>query len=355
MDIGEGGSNGMSDRGIMALANSSISLVSLKLNQQIFSSQRTPTLLLYLKLAAPASILALAKQTLVTLELRYVQLKKQDFLLLCRNCPNMAQLSFYNMQVTDACLVVIATELPMLTKLELSGCYSFTDEGLLVVAENCLRLENLALRGENFQLSEVSLIKFAQNCTELKRINIPDRVSITDAYLYALAMNCPLLERFSVQDSSFISDDGVCAVLAHCWKLREISLGAGVTSKSIFALTKHCPKLRSLQISCGRVSEDLVCTLVTHCTQLGNFELSGDGISDKVLVAVATHCTQLKHLNIAADSNVTEQGVTVVATKCKKLRVLCVSMGLFSESALETFRSQYPHILLAFHVHDDSY
>ena len=271
----------LTDRGIQALANSPISLVSLKIG----FSNALPSI--------HSTILSIAKPTLVTLELNDLELTEQEIVQLVRNCPNIKEITFWNMDgVTERCLEVIADELPLITKLKLVKCGAFTDQGFLRIAEKCLRLQVVIVDG-NTHITEHSLLKLAQNCSQLREIHFGNVAHLLeDSFLYVLAENCLMLSTIYISFSPMLTDDGVCALVKKCVNLSSIYLGKSITDKSLRAIAEYCKLLKVLDT--------------------------------KRCVGVTVH------------------GVTKVVEACKDVRQLHVRQGLLSSTTKVTWKTQFP-------------
>jgi len=128
-----------------------------------------------------------------------------------------------------------------LRRVDLSNCRSLTDAALGALAERCLnRLRELAFAAT--RVTDAGVAALVAGCPRLQRIDLGECSALTDAAAKSLASCCPRLERVT---------------LRHCHKL---------TSAALDALVRHCPQMQTLDLS--GTSVDVVTPLVLGLSRL---------------------------------------------------------------------------------------
>jgi hypothetical protein len=155
------------------------------------------------------------------------------FAAIAENCPNLKSLSCglgYN-EITDACLIKIATKCNHLVVLNLDFCVRITDKGLIAIAKNC---------------------------KNLKVLYLSDFENIQDNAIFAIANNCRFLTKLVLtkgdiwQENYFtprVSASAIIAILKKCENLQELKLyKIDLTNHLVDALLK-CKNLKYLTIT----------------------------------------------------------------------------------------------------------
>ena len=245
----------LTEEGAQALANSPISLRSLKIQ-------------LYMQSSVPVSFLSIVKITLVSIALFAVPLAERDFVQLVNNGPNIKEVSLHNMKISDLSLEVIATELPKLTKFELVHCSGNMEIGLSTIAKKCEYLQHLNLCG-NENTAEASLLSFAQNCSQLRSINVDENFFVSDAFLLALSAHNPELNELSAGKCGKVTDEGMCTLVKQCAHLTKLSLCSNITDATMFGIAECSRHLVELDLACSlNVTELGLLTVLQRCNKL---------------------------------------------------------------------------------------
>jgi len=135
-----------------------------------------------------------------------------------------------------------------LRRVDLSNCRSLTDAALGALAERCLnRLRELAFAAT--RVTDAGVAALVAGCPRLQRIDLTDCSALTDAAAQSLASCCSRLERVS---------------LRRCHRL---------TSAALDALVRHCPQIQTLDLS--ETSVDVVTPLVLGLHRLHQLILDG--------------------------------------------------------------------------------
>ena len=172
-----------------------------------------------------------------------------------------------------------------------------------------------------------------------------DGGGISNKALLTIARHCPLLETLQLSQRSSLSDPR-CAAGSR-WFLLKLADNAAcevVNNTSIVELAAGCPRLRRLDLAgCSRLGIDAVRAIATHCSALTELDLSHcRGVDDACLAALSSgacatalqaldltytdvgdaglhnlaggRCPNLASLRLAGCSNVTDSGLTALAT-----------------------------------------
>ena len=181
--------------------------------------------------------------------------------ILCSYYPTLTQLTVYGDGVTASTLRDIFTYCTNLREISLS-CADINDETIMVLSQNCCKLESLVLDCYITKLTAKGLLEVATYCTNLTSLQLL-HVSIGDEFLIQLSQHCinlkhiyldhcgytatdntdtsltdsdsgagtgrsPLSESdrssISETDRSSISETGIVAVLEKCIKLKVLTI-----------------------------------------------------------------------------------------------------------------------------------
>jgi hypothetical protein len=82
------------------------------------------------------------------------------------------------------------------------------------LAENCHDLRNLNVQ-ENYDITDRSIIKIAKNCPRLTSLNISKCDGLTDICMFRLAEMCVSLKILDITDLEF-SYESIMAVVSRC-------------------------------------------------------------------------------------------------------------------------------------------
>ena len=96
---------------------------------------------------------------------------ENDFAQLFRTCMSIKCIELYDINITDTSLKVLATELRLLTHISLYECRGYTDEGLLEIANQCPKLQDVFIDDTPQQVTEVSLLTLIRNHPQLYHVD----------------------------------------------------------------------------------------------------------------------------------------------------------------------------------------
>ncbi|KAK2162790.1 hypothetical protein LSH36_91g01064 [Paralvinella palmiformis] len=274
----------LSDSSIMALAKHCPNLKSLLICFQLFQGCDA---LQYLDLSycmqlvrTPSSAKLLLHNlpiTLLELSLNGLQLDNPE--LLVAGMERLLKLSKLRLcgvpAVDDECLKQILKKVgAQLTFLDISGSVmcNITDDGLSHIATCCTKLQMLGIsllkEVTGITLLDVLALRaVAENCCNLKQLDLSGAPVVTDDIIKQLASNCNQMNNIGIKACRNVTDEGVVSLAINCPLCSAMLSGLhNITDRSILALANNCPYLEELYISgCEKVSQAAVNYLQDMC------------------------------------------------------------------------------------------
>lgn len=104
------------------------------------------------------------------------------------------------------------------------------------LAPKFTKIEVLSLRQNRPQLEDGAVEAVANNCHELKDLDLSRSFRLSDRSLYALADGCPHLTRLNISGCSNFSDSALVHLTACCNELKYLNLCGCVRAVSDRAL-----------------------------------------------------------------------------------------------------------------------
>ncbi|KAF9582174.1 hypothetical protein BGW38_000551 [Lunasporangiospora selenospora] len=177
-------------------------------------------------------------------------------------------------------LHVFSTNTNPLTELVLKRCKNIPQEILQQLARTCGKaLTKLVLLDSDEHLGTAELIAFAQNCPNLKHLNVSWLESVppkfNDEALLELTSNCSRLEYISLLDANQISDVSF-QTLPKLRYLRNLILpragstqtGMEYDQESLVALAKNCKRLEQLHLVAPGATSSRFFESLLYCPNL---------------------------------------------------------------------------------------
>ena len=187
----------------------------------------------------------------------------------------------------------------------------------------CKVLENVCFHC-CFHITDDDLEPIWRQCPDLKDVDISwtGREKITDVTLLRMAQNCKYLRRISVNKSPGITPGGIARLVEACPHIESLDIGGhfgAVADPTLFVIQKHCRRLKTLSVA--------------H---------SGRGISDSGIDEITANCPLLESLNVCgARGGITDASIHRLRMRCPHLSYLNVSMtcGKITAQCLSEFPS----------------
>ena len=202
---------------------------------------------------------------------------------LSQNSPHLACLVLQlGRAFTDACLLACIT--PRLRRLDISGCASVTDAGVVGFVSASLPVLT-SLRLDSTRITGASLLAVAECCPLLQELSVarcPGLTTIYTGYL-DVVRQCRQLRTFNYQ-AELSTDDlrpYLSALCHHHEEITEFVLNCRLEYHALAAelsgfFTQFCPRLVVLELRCvsGYLPDELLDTIAGACTRLERLCLS---------------------------------------------------------------------------------
>lgn len=229
--------------------------------------------------------------------------------------------------------LALAALLPQLRRLvldERASCIGgMTDDFARALAFNSPNLEHLEVHFERYSLqsesfTDAGMIALAEGCKHLNHLTLHNCMYVTDRSLYALAAHCDKLQHFSVGGySERISDYGLTILFESCPHLLSVQLCSKlykVTDEAIAVLARHSPELEAIKLTQSITNAGLQ-HLATGCHKLHQLVLkSNRHVTAAALVQLVLQCPELHTLVLPWRFELLPQQLSKVGVHCVDLR-----------------------------------
>jgi len=219
---------------------------------------------------------------------------------LVQNCPTLTTISLSHCTIGDPALILIATHLPNIKSLALSGCTNISDTGVSKIASKCQELQHL----------DVS------HCKTLSSTSIKSIASSLSNLLHL--------------DLSWCSDsitEGAIQKLAKLHKLQYLGVAdSKVTDSILHKLLSSCPKLISLDVSFvnGLFQSDKSLKYFTNITRLN---ASGCAINEPLLTKILDVAVDLQHLDVSYNDVLRESFITYLCSSATGSKLKSINVA----------------------------
>lgn len=168
-------------------------------------------------------------------------------------CPHLRTLLLSCTRISNQFLIETTWAQSNITELDISYCYSITEEGLLSILPRLPRLRYLQVSfcGWGRSLSDEVITKMAEkNSTSLETLDIHSSFNLSEHALYGFLRNCPNMTTLCV-GSAFNSEAQLGASLRCLPKLKTlfITKQSAIGTEVLFSfIAKYCPDLEALAL-----------------------------------------------------------------------------------------------------------
>ncbi|XP_078000896.1 F-box and leucine-rich repeat protein 13-like isoform X1 [Glandiceps talaboti] len=184
-----------------------------------------------------------------------VRVSDVSILRIMQKCHSLTYASFcFCEHITDAGVELLGS-MPSLVSVDISGC-NVSDSGLASLGGNA-RLLDVTI-AECYQITDLGIQKFAQQCRDLERLDVSHCSALTDSAIKNLAFCCRRLVVLNLTGCHMLTDlsiqylSGVC----HYLHTLDISGCVHVSDKSLRYLRKGCKRLKVLvMLFCRNVTK----------------------------------------------------------------------------------------------------
>ncbi|KAJ3678067.1 hypothetical protein LUZ60_001870 [Juncus effusus] len=197
------------------------------------------------------------------------------------------------------------------TNLSFSWCNVNMNSLVESLAPKFTKLETLSLRQNRPQLEDSAVEAVANNCHDLKDLDLSRSFRLSDRSLFALAHGCGLLTRLNISGCSNFSDSALVYLTGYCKGLKYLNLCGcvrAVSDRALQAIGYNCNLLQSLNLGwCDSITDKGVVSLAAGCPDLRALDLCGCVlITDESVVALANSCPNLRSLGLYYCQNITD-------------------------------------------------
>ncbi|XP_050078265.1 F-box/LRR-repeat protein 15 [Anopheles maculipalpis] len=198
---------------------------------------------------------------------------------------------------------------------------TFVDNGLR-------RLREINLSGNNSPQLELAFAVLAENCRNVRVINVARCNWLQDSVLCPLLKFNHKLTKINLSDCLNITPRSMQPIIIGCKQLTTLKLSHchWLTIGAMEALTLHHTKIQELDIShCAALNERCITVFLLNCRMLQTLSLSNvPAVTDNLLLAIAKHSKFIKNLNLVGCYLITDRGVLAISICCKELESLMV-------------------------------
>ncbi|PPQ64622.1 hypothetical protein CVT24_008359 [Panaeolus cyanescens] len=260
---------------------------------------------------------------------------------LCRilpYCPHLETTVLTGVQnVSNETLTILADVAINLQGLDISGCKTVTDVGVLEITTKAPPLQWILLNGVE-QLTDNSISAIAKTCSRLIELEISDLPQLTPVAVRDVWSFSRKLRTLRLANNSLLTNKAFPS------PVKDISLSMDVShSQDIDKPLPHRPvtwaeelpplilrhtadSLRVLDLTSCLITDEAVEGIVNHAPRIQTLILSGcSRLTDQALEYIAKLGDHLDVLMLAHVSNITDVGVLKVARSCVNLRCIDVA------------------------------
>ncbi|XP_025107990.1 dynein regulatory complex subunit 6-like isoform X5 [Pomacea canaliculata] len=151
-----------------------------------------------------------------------------------------------------------------LVSLDITGC-NCGDQGLSALGNNS-RLRDVCL-SECTNITDLGLQKFAQQCSDIQRLDLSHCKQLTDGAIKNLAFCCRMLMVLNLAGCKLVTDLGIQYLSGVCHHLMQLDVSGCIliSDKALKYLRKGCKKLRSLtMLYCKGISKHAAQKISRH-------------------------------------------------------------------------------------------
>eukprot|EP01112_Ceratiomyxa_fruticulosa_P015539 TRINITY_DN4575_c0_g1_i1.p1 TRINITY_DN4575_c0_g1~~TRINITY_DN4575_c0_g1_i1.p1 ORF type:complete len:437 (-),score=34.10 TRINITY_DN4575_c0_g1_i1:41-1177(-) len=226
-----------------------------------------------------------------------------------------------NKNITDEQLLrQLSPHYNTLKKLDLDGCAKLTDSSITKIAQNCTQLQWLNLKGCSL-ITDGSIVTLSQNCQQLDTLFLWNSPQVTDRSITKLSTNCTQLQVLGLESCSQITDNLITQIATNCKHLSELYLSGctQITDTSVILLSQKC-QLKKLGLSyCTQISENAITQLSQNCRQLQHLYLGGcNQVTDATVISLVRNCPELLEVYLSNCQSVTQE----VKDELQSLRII---------------------------------
>ncbi|CAJ2506149.1 Uu.00g002790.m01.CDS01 [Anthostomella pinea] len=245
---------------------------------------------------------------------------------------------FYTEIPAESLAKIIVSAGPFIKDLNIRGCLQIEHyQRAEVVVKACKNLMNATLEGcRNFQRS--TLHNLIRTNDKLANLNLTSMTAVTNSTCKIISQHCPQLESLNVSWCKHMDARGIKMVVRACPKLRDLRAGEvrGFDNLDVAQAIFETNNLERLVLcGCVEVTDESFSTMIHG----KNPEV--DILTDRPIVS----SRRLKHLDLSRCSQLTNEGVKIMAHLVPELQGLQLSgCSSLTDSALEPILASTPRL-----------
>lgn len=277
--------------------------------------------------------------------------------------PELSHLNLEgNRNITDKDIAAfLRQENVNISTLELRGCDTLTEAGLLTIVKRCPCLtfldlqackvtarvvEALVQKGSELLttfrllgcpgLTDHIMQKFCEKYPNMEDLRLGNCTDLTDVTLQAVAQNMPGLTDFAVFNNAHYTDRGMLQVVQACVGLSQVEIDACklLTDATVEAIAEYCPDLTVLSLyRNSNLSDRSIRALAAHSQCLESLNIVTLTVSEEALMELVIHCPVLREiqLDVFDEDDLPAAFAELCADRCVELSLGDLAAGAFEE------------------------
>lgn len=232
--------------------------------------------------------------------------------------------------ITDKSLDFLSLNCVLLSEILLHNCDFVTQNGILLVIRRCGNLNSLSFSGTWLSFVD-SRFKDSFVCTKtLCAVDFSDSV-ISDELLYAMAEACLPLNKLILSHCQNYTFSGISCLLCKHRSLQylDLELANFLTDECMFELSKFLQRITYLNLSlCNGLTNSTFFNLTRNCPLLNEFKMIGTNLGAQDLTTSFAVNPRVKSLNLARNSCLDNDTISMFVASCPNLKFLDLSYCL---------------------------
>ncbi|XP_024878372.1 F-box/LRR-repeat protein 7-like [Temnothorax curvispinosus] len=255
-------------------------------------------------------------------------------------CPNLTSIDITSVTVSTPGIRALANNCRHITKLNLGPSTKCCETELKCLFKLNQNLEYLAINGSCDSIFDECLLCLPEQTMHTIILN---DCSFSDTHLSMVLKKLENLKHLAINRCKNCCAHTLKVIGQHCKSLRTLELDKSYVETADMLNLIHLVNLQVLKITHNpNVSDDFLTDLVQHCQQLTNVDITGcSNVSDVGLTAIAT-LVRLEKLNISDMKQITDDGLKNICN----LKVFKCRYCLFSDRGMTTLIRSSPELQL---------
>jgi F-box and leucine-rich repeat protein GRR1 len=198
-------------------------------------------------------------------------------------------------------------------QLKFNGCGQLTDKSIIAFAQNCRQILEIDL-ADCKKLEDDAVTALISEGLQLRELRLAHCIRITDNAFLNLPYEATFesLRILDLTDCGELQDAGVQKIISAAPRLRNLVLAKcrQITDRAVMAITKLGKNLHYIHLG--------------HCSR----------ITDAGVLQLVNKCNRIRYIDLACCSNLTDASVTQLATLPKLKRIGLVKCGNITDLSI---------------------